>query len=119
MKENKTKWIHVRLTESEYRKISRMATPYGTITKFVRQYLLSGQKSVIDSKTFLKGMKELSVEVNRVGNNINQVAKFINTTKDIDNYALMREWLNIFSEYNLILNKVDLKYEEIFKKMFL
>jgi DNA-binding ferritin-like protein len=119
MKENKTRWIHVRLTEAEYRTISKMAKPYGTITKFVRQYLLSDKKAVIDSKTFLQGMNELSVEVNRVGNNINQIAKFYNTMKDMDNYTLMREWLDVFSEYNLILNKVDLKYEEIFKKMFL
>ena len=51
-------------------------------------------------------MDELTVSINRVGNNINQIARVINTTKDVNNYALMQNWLKIFSEYNLVLNTV-------------
>jgi hypothetical protein len=32
-------------------------------------------------------MDDLTVAINRAGNNINQIARFINTTKDIQNYS--------------------------------
>jgi len=119
MKENRVSRIEIRCTQSERRKIERMAKPYGSMSKFILSVVLTDKKVIIEPKAFFSGMKELSTEVNRVGNNINQIARFINTTKDVNNYELMREWFEIFSKYNEILNRVDLRYEEIFTKMFL
>jgi len=119
MAEKRDTVVRFRCTQSQRKKIERMAKPYGSISKFILTTILTDKKMIIEPKEFLQGMDELTLAVNRVGNNINQIARFLNTTKDINNYELLREWFDLFSEYNKILNKVDLKYEDIFQKMFL
>ena len=115
MKENLIKYLHVRLKEDEYNRLQEMAKPYGSISKFMRSYIFSGKTILIDPKNFIKGMDELTIAVNRVGNNVNQIAHFINSTKDFGNYALMREWLDVFSEYNNLLLKVKKQIDTLYK----
>jgi hypothetical protein len=115
-KGNLTKYLRVRFTETEYNKLQRMVkqNELGTVSNFVRQYLFSDNKVLIDPKTFLKGVDALTASVNKVGNNINQIAKFLNTTKDVNNYALMREWFDLFAQYNDVLREINRKIEELF-----
>ena len=115
MKDNLTKYLHVRLTEEEYNKLIEMAEPYGSVSKFLRSYIFSGKTVLIDPKTFLKGMNELTVAINRAGNNINQIARFINSTKDLENYTLMKDWIDLFAEYNNLLLEVKKKIDTIYK----
>jgi hypothetical protein len=114
MKENLTKYLHVRLNENEHKKIEQLAKPYGSISKFLRSYLFSGKTVLIDPKSFIKGMNDLTIAVNRVGNNVNQIARFFNSTKDFENYPLMREWLDLFTEYNNLLLEVKKKLDNIY-----
>jgi hypothetical protein len=117
MEEKKNSVIRFRCTSSERKKIESMAKPYGSISKFLLSTVLTDKKVIIEPKTFLKGMDELTISINRVGNNINQIAKYLNATKDINNFTLLNELLNVYSEFNAILNKVDVKIENIYKNI--
>jgi len=116
MKDNLTKYLRVRLTDEEYKKLQALTIKYqfDTISDFVRHYLFSDRKNLIDPKAYLQGMNELTVAVNRVGNNINQYAKFMNKTKDVENIALMREWNKLFAEYMNLLREVNLQIEKVY-----
>jgi len=114
MAENKVSIVHFRCTASERKQIERMAEPFGSLSNFLLTVILTDKKVIIDPKTFLKGMDELTVAINRVGNNVNQIAKYANAYKEI-NPVLMQEWLEILSEYNSILNTVEKKLDNIFK----
>ena len=115
MKENKKSVIRFRCTASERKRIERMAEPFGSLSNFLLSTILSDRKVIIEPKVFLKGIDELTISINRVGNNINQIAKYINATKDINNYSLLEELLNIYSEYNAILQKVNIKIDNLYK----
>jgi hypothetical protein len=115
MVEKKESVIRFRCTASERKKIERMAKPYGSISKFMLSTVLSDKKVIIDPYTFLKGMDELTLSINRVGNNINQIAKYFHATKDTTNFGVMQELLNLYSEYNAILHKVKVKIDDIYK----
>jgi hypothetical protein len=51
-------------------------------------------------------MNPLTTSINRVGNNINQIAKFLNTT-GVNDYALMQQWFDAFAEYKSLLQEVQ------------
>ena len=112
MRENKTELIKFRCTKRERRKIERMAEKFGSISKFLLYYVISEKKTIIEPKTFLEGMNNLTIAVNRVGNNINQISRLINTYKDTNDYSLMQRWFELFSEYNSVIYKV---YDVILK----
>jgi hypothetical protein len=57
---------------------------YGSTSKFMLSTVLSDKKVIIDPYTFLKGMDELTLSINRVGNNVNQIAKHLHATKEGD-----------------------------------
>ncbi len=85
---NKTKWLHLRLSEIEYQKLHKnfSATTSRKISEYSRSILLS--KPLIGSyrnksvDEFMVEMIRLRTELNNLGNNFNQLVKKINTYKD-------------------------------------
>lgn len=77
-KTNKDKWIHLRLTEKEYKKLQNQSKPFSSMSACVRVLLFSKDKVIVDPKSVLLTVKELSGEINKVGGNVNQIAKFMN-----------------------------------------
>lgn len=115
MKEKYTKNINVRFTESECKRLKKKAAPFGSISKYCRAILISNEKKLVDREA-LKVMTELSVQISRVGNNINQIARFMNTTKDWQNIKLMEEWFDTFDSYMALLEKVNSNFDDFFTK---
>lgn len=80
----KTAHIDVRLSAEEKQRVVQSANEAGLfIADFVRNKLLTGhaprvRKATPAREAYLKGMSELS----KVGSNINQIAKVLNTHKD-------------------------------------
>jgi len=114
--ENYTKRVTLRFTKTEYQKLESMAEPFGTMSKFIRTLILSDKKTIIEPKAFLKGIGELSISINRVGNNINQIARLLNTTKEVNNPVLMKEWFVLFEEYSEISKRVEKYFDDIFRE---
>jgi hypothetical protein len=106
--------VRFRCSESDYKRIKQLSKPYGSMSNFIRKIIFSDKKVFIDPKTFIQGIDALTTSVNRAGNNVNQIAKFYNITKDVNNYALTREWLDLFAQYNETLREVNRKIEELF-----
>ena len=83
----------VRLSESEYQLLDAN-NPFGSIAKFLRQSSVEKATKIYNSKadddqkikitkvvesSYSKIERELILELSRIGNNVNQIAKAINT----------------------------------------
>jgi len=84
----KDKRVTIRLNKEEYNKIKKEAINFDTtISNYIRLKILSsGNRGKIQNK---KLTREFIYELNRIGNNINQIAKHCNTNKAIDRLAVI------------------------------
>lgn len=86
--------LRVDLTEEEKAKIQANADKYsgGNISAYTRKMLLDGMVVNVDYRP----IKELSGELGRIGNNINQIARRANETRQIsqDEIEQVKRMLN-------------------------
>lgn len=106
MKDNRirTKQMNIRVTNTEYEKIEEKANYCKlSISDYVRKQALDG--AIIKMETL--DIKELSNELNKIGVNINQIAKHINEKggdyDKEDMSSLVQEFGNL---QELIFNKI-------------
>ena len=115
---NKTKLVReitykVRLSESEYQLLDSN-NPYGSMAKLLRQSALEKTTQLFNSKandaekiklskvvesSYNKTERNLILELSRIGNNVNQIAKAVNTdiasTGAFDNVKLLHLLISI------------------------
>lgn len=78
---NKTREIHLRLSETEYQKLleQQRFLDCPSYASLIRMYIHTGICYRID----YKGLSEVALQIARVGNNINQIAAVANATSEI------------------------------------
>jgi len=111
-KDNRTKWVHLRLTPSEYRQLQskfkkttcRKLSDYLRALIFDKAVTTKYRNTSIDDT--LAEMAVLNKELNAIGTNINQMAKRMHTIQ----FPEMRSWLLQFetqsTEYFIKINEV-------------
>ena len=83
-KMKKEKRVTIRFTEDEYKQLKAKADELDiSLSTYIRKKAL-GNKERISSKC----NKELLYEINRIGNNLNQIAKHCNINKLVDKLVL-------------------------------
>jgi hypothetical protein len=117
---NRTKWLHLRLTPAEYTQIQRSHrnTSCAKLSDYARSIILNKpitstyrNKSLDD---FMTEMILLRNELNSIGNNFNQAVKKLHTLQQINefkgwiiSYELEKETLfNTISEIKNRINKI-------------
>ena len=116
-KNNRNKWLHLRLSEAEYKKIQNgfSKSTKRKISDYVRSILLNKpitvytrSKSIDD---FISEMILLRSELNSIGNNFNQSVKRLHT---LDEISEIKAWaiLNEKSK-EIFIKKVDEIKEKI------
>lgn len=82
----KTKEIHLRITEEEYQMLlqQRDFLKYSSIAQVLRAYIHSGHCYRFD----MSGLYDFSTQISRVGNNINQIAAVVNETYSVTPYQM-------------------------------
>lgn len=99
----KNKEIHLILTEDEYEELMKKKEAMGfkTYSSVIRMFIRYGICISVDFDPFY----ENATQIARVGNNINQIAKAVNESKDITKYQveLLQKHMNkleqIFNEF--------------------
>ena len=80
----KDKRITIRFTDDEYNELKAKADELDIpLSTYIRKKVLGNREKILT-----KCNKELLYEINRIGNNLNQIAKHCNTTKTIDKLVL-------------------------------
>jgi hypothetical protein len=110
-KVNRTKWLHIRLTESEHEKIRKKfsKTACRKLSDFARKVLLDKavtvnirNQSLDDLMTELIRLKD---ELNAIGSNYNQMVKrlhILNHKSEINSWLLLHE-----SARKILMNKME------------
>ncbi|MFV8369607.1 plasmid mobilization protein [Flavobacterium sp. LB2R40] len=108
---NRTKWLHLRLTPDEYQKIAKEfnKSTCRKISDYARKNLL--QKPIVSTyrnqslDDFMAEMIRLRGELNAIGNNFNQAVKKLHTLQQI---AEFKHWLLSYElEKKILFNKVE------------
>ena len=77
-KENKTQY-NFRMTAEEKKLLHRLASDSGrTVSGYIRAKLFGGEKATINAVEFLKEYKAQIHEMQKIGNNINQLTHYAN-----------------------------------------
>lgn len=110
-KENRTKWLHVRLTVQEYNKLHKKfsKTTCKKLSDFARRSLLDKPVTVTVRNQSLDDLMAelitLKSELNSIGINYNQVVKKLNQMNHI---AEINTWLlHHESARQILLGKID------------
>ena len=116
---NRTKWLHLRLTPDEYQKIVKefSKSTCRKLSDYARKNLL--QKPIVNTyrnqslDDFMAEMIHLRSELNAIGNNFNQAVKKLHTLHQIADF---KHWLISYElEKKILFNKVDEIKKEIQK----
>lgn len=112
-KQNRTRKIQrlIRLTKEEdnYLKTRIKESPYSNFQNYARHLLLAGEIKYVDYTE----LKQLKWEINKIGNNINQVVRLANQFEDISQEDIEDLLKTIKQIEMLVGNKLE---EEIRKE---
>lgn len=115
--ENRKRYIErkVRLTPSENEQIKRIMTEHGmpSFQYYARNMLCLGRVVKID----FSELKNLRVAINRIGGNINQIAKRANESEEISLEKIQDVLASLTEIKNLIDNTVSEKEERSMKEL--
>ncbi|MEO8766393.1 MAG: plasmid mobilization relaxosome protein MobC [Ginsengibacter sp.] len=108
---NRTRWLHLRLTPVEYEKIHGQfsKTTCRKLSEYARKILL-GKPLIITTRDqflddFMAETIRLRNDLNGIGNNFNQVVKKLHTLDQIPEF---RQWITTYEiEKKILVNKID------------
>src|SRR3970040_465310 len=116
---NRTKWLHLRLTPDEHQKIVKefSKSTCRKLSDYARKNLM--QKPIVNTyrnqslDDFMAEMIRLRGELNAIGNNFNQAVKKLHTLQQISDF---KHWLISYElDKKKLFNKVDEIKKEIQK----
>ena len=108
MKENKEKQINLRLTLSEFEQLEEIALSK-KITKSELILNLVFDKKV--SKQVGRDLIKVIQSQNKIGNNLNQIARTLNTAK-LENVLNIIDYKNLIDKLEIIENQLENIYKE-------
>lgn len=100
---NRTKRFEIRLTNGEWNQLYNEAEQNGhSPTHYARLRLFrNSEASVINAVEYLKALQEKNRELNAIGKNINQIARYANYLQNSGQYQLA-----VIEELNKILGEL-------------
>ena len=105
MSEIKNKTISFRLTPTEKEKLDNLVKEYQVknVSDFIRQVVLTGKFKTTQAQ---QNYERLLYEVNKIGNNINQIAKHCNINKSVD-IKVLEQLAKIEEELSILLEECE------------
>jgi len=109
-----TKRLIFRISEEDYQRFQEVVKNYKVKqAEFLRQLTLLGLDSVENSLR-LKLLKELIKEVHRIGVNLNQIARWVNTYKDkADARVVLDRLSEIDKDLKTLLKEIEDDYKVV------
>jgi len=108
---NRTKWLHLRLTPTEYDRIYKRYTNTSCqkLSEYARSKILDKPITVYQRNKslddFMAEMMLLRNELNGIGNNFNQAVKKLHTLQQIPEF---KTWIISYEiEKKILFNKID------------
>lgn len=120
MVKEKTRDLHIRLTESEYREIRKKAEIVGSVTKLIVQAVQEynqkdGRSKVEILNDWATYYRECKVSIDRVGNNLNQIAHVVNLMRLHDTLNLSPDMLKEIHSFNDMMKDLNRMQEKLIR----
>lgn len=112
-KTNRGKSFLIRFTEDEFLKLTESAKNYKSVSEYIRVRAFKNGSSLLNPIELIRALDEVCLEINRVGNNINQIAKYINQRKGITNDGLIKEYEKHLIDYVNQQKRLETLYRKI------
>ena len=117
----KTKYLQARLSEQEYQMLVNTAKELNlSQTELIRARVINNNQSLlINAKEAIQTLDKISMELNRAGNNINQIARYTNSLKlmELENTDILPEFNKIFGNYILIQQDLEKALRKIMRQL--
>jgi len=98
--------ISARLTWEEYKKLKETCEKLGiTTSEYIRNLIVKAKSPAVNLKKIrerCEGLKAVAKEINCISNNLNQVAKYANTKRELD-ITILEKLLRIEGELDHLL----------------
>ena len=110
MKANKRdRIVKVRLTNLEYEELTKASKSSKCMSDYFRQRVFRKGVGLIDPKEFIRSMDEICLEMKRIGNNINQLARYVNIHKEEVNQEVLNEVEKKMADYVIMQDKLNIQ----------
>ena len=114
-KENRNKRIYARLSEKEFNTFSKKANDLGyknNFSELIRKFILDETIVTVNPNLLIDELYKLRVEINRMGNNVNQIANYTNFLMN-QNYIETEQ----YKRYSKLQIDFENKVNEVRKKI--
>lgn len=111
METNRNRRLWIRLNDKEYERLMKDSANYRSLSDYMRQKLFN--TGVMSPVEYIKIMDEICLELKRIGNNINQIAKYVNQHKESINSDIMREIENALSQHVEVEKKLNVTWRKL------
>lgn len=116
IKEKKSRRIHIVVTESEYERLLEYGKDFKTVSDYIRNSCLEQNKKRFEkTKEITNLLTQLTCEMNAIGKNINQVARYTNFL--LEN-KVVSENINRFNSEIIKYTALQMSFEKLLKKIF-
>lgn len=112
-KNNKTKVIRWRCTENEYELIALQSKQFRSSSEYIRKALLGKGTTLINTVEYLRALNAISIEMKRIGNNINQFAKYANQRREVGEDRVIDDYNKLIGELIRIERELIMLYRKI------
>jgi Mobilization protein NikA len=105
--ERRTEFLGLQLTPTERRELEEAAEGQGapTLSAFARELLFRRSAAVVaatrrnpEAKAIMQALDAAAYELAAIGNNLNQIARALNTTGELRDWGELREALALFEK---------------------
>ena len=105
--EKRTEFLGLQLTPSERRELEEAAKGQGapTLSAYARELLFRRSAAVVaatrrnpEAKAIMDALNGAAFELNAIGNNLNQIARHLNTTGELGAWDDLRGALDLFEK---------------------
>ena len=114
MKANKRdRIVKVRFTNLEYEELTKASKSSTCMSDYFRQRVFRIGAGLIDPKEFIRSMDEICLEMKRIGNNINQLARYVNIHKEEVNQEVLNEVEKKMADYVIMQDKLNVTWRKL------
>lgn len=114
----KSKEVKFRLTEEELETATKLAEKYGMTVNALSKFMVLNLEAPA-TKTDRKFMKELNKKIGRIGNNLNQIARQVNTSsyfRSSEKEQVMKSLLEVRNDTRKLAGKEEISEDEFRKE---
>lgn len=115
---SKSKEIKFRLTETELETANQLAEKYGMTVNALAKFMVLNLEAPA-TKTDREAIKKMNTKIGRIGNNINQIARQVNTSSYFrmdEKEQVIKSLLEIRNDTRNLVGKEEISEEEFRKE---